>query len=355
VIRFSAALVAVAIGVLIGGIATSKLLLVYIAIVVSAVALLALAIGVVVKREELFGEGQGLVPAGAGAAPVPSAHAGESQDQSRPAAPVPPPAPFQGPAADLGAPFGAIAQAAPSGPASPPASVPSAPHQAPDGQVRTRGTDPVPPWEAKSARDQWSSSPRPASTTADPAPDWMPSGPSGPPAPSGAGPGTESPNWFAPKARPAYAAPPATDGPADAAPAGADDDAPASDFAPGDDTAVAAAPASVPSASDPSASELPASELPPAETAVPVAGDAEPEPGDAEPETQVVVGEPPSAGQAVPDAAAAMVAVLPGVPRYHQPDCVLIRFMPEDDVQLQTAAQARADGCTPCAACRPAG
>ena len=36
-IRFSAALVAVAIGVLIGGIATSKLLLVYIAIVVSAV------------------------------------------------------------------------------------------------------------------------------------------------------------------------------------------------------------------------------------------------------------------------------------------------------------------------------
>ena len=41
-IRFSAALVAVAIGVLIGGIATSKLLLVYIAIAVSAVALVAL-------------------------------------------------------------------------------------------------------------------------------------------------------------------------------------------------------------------------------------------------------------------------------------------------------------------------
>jgi hypothetical protein len=68
VIRFSAALVAVAIGVLIGGIATSKLLLVYIAIVVSAVALLALAIGVVVKREELFGEdhagGRGPCPVG---------------------------------------------------------------------------------------------------------------------------------------------------------------------------------------------------------------------------------------------------------------------------------------------------
>jgi hypothetical protein len=56
VIRFSAALVAVAIGVLIGGIATSRLLLVYIAIAVSAAALVALAIGVVLKREELFGE-----------------------------------------------------------------------------------------------------------------------------------------------------------------------------------------------------------------------------------------------------------------------------------------------------------
>ena len=98
-IRFSAALVAVAIGVLIGGIATSKLLLVYIAIVVSAVALLALAIGVVVKREELFGEGQGLVPAGAGAAPVRPARAGESLDQPRPMASVPPSAPFPGPTA----------------------------------------------------------------------------------------------------------------------------------------------------------------------------------------------------------------------------------------------------------------
>jgi uncharacterized membrane-anchored protein len=49
VIRFSAALVAVAIAVLIGGIAASELSLVYIAIVVSAVALVALATGVVLK------------------------------------------------------------------------------------------------------------------------------------------------------------------------------------------------------------------------------------------------------------------------------------------------------------------
>jgi hypothetical protein len=105
VIRFSAALVAVAIGVLIGGIATSKLLLVYIAIVVSAVALVALAIGVVLRREELFGEGQGLegqglAPAAAGAGPVLQARTGESAGESQPKVPagahVAPPPPFQG-------------------------------------------------------------------------------------------------------------------------------------------------------------------------------------------------------------------------------------------------------------------
>jgi hypothetical protein len=48
------------------------------------------------------------------------------------------------------------------------------------------------------------------------------------------------------------------------------------------------------------------------------------------------------------------VTVLPGVPRYHQPDCVLIRFMPDDEIQRLPVAQAKADGCTPCAACQPA-
>lgn len=55
-IRFSAALVVAAIGVLIGGVVTSSLLLVYVAIGVSALALVALAVGVALKREELFGE-----------------------------------------------------------------------------------------------------------------------------------------------------------------------------------------------------------------------------------------------------------------------------------------------------------
>ena len=112
-IRFSAALVAVAIGVLIGGIATSKLLLVYIAIVVSAVALVALAIGVALKREELFGEGQGLVSAAAGAGPVLQARTGESAGESQHKVPagahVAPPPPFQGAAGGYAAAFGGTA------------------------------------------------------------------------------------------------------------------------------------------------------------------------------------------------------------------------------------------------------
>jgi len=55
VIRFSAFLVAVAVGLLVAGVVTSKLTLVYVAIGVSGVALLALGVGAVVKRKELFG------------------------------------------------------------------------------------------------------------------------------------------------------------------------------------------------------------------------------------------------------------------------------------------------------------
>ena len=178
-IRFSAALVAVAIGVLIGGIATSKLLLVYIAIVVSAVALVALAIGVVFKREELFGEGQGLVPAGAGASPVLSARAGESAGESRDkvqaSAHVAPPPPFQGAAGGYAAAFGGTATAA----SSPAGADPAAARTAAAGQGRPdpaaartaaagqgRPADPVPPWETTAAREPWSSS----------TPDWMTSG-----------------------------------------------------------------------------------------------------------------------------------------------------------------------------------
>jgi hypothetical protein len=66
--------------------------------------------------------------------------------------------------------------------------------------------------------------------------------------------------------------------------------------------------------------------------------------------------EPPAAPAAA-DAATGtgLVAVIRGVPRYHEPDCVLIRFMPEGDSQKLSVAQAKELGCTPCAACQPEG
>ena len=54
-IRFSASLVVVGVGLLIAGGVTSKLLLIYIAIGVSALALLFLIVGAILHRAELFG------------------------------------------------------------------------------------------------------------------------------------------------------------------------------------------------------------------------------------------------------------------------------------------------------------
>jgi hypothetical protein len=47
------------------------------------------------------------------------------------------------------------------------------------------------------------------------------------------------------------------------------------------------------------------------------------------------------------------VTVVPGVPRYHRADCILIRFMEGGDLEKRTIAKAREGGCTPCRACLP--
>jgi hypothetical protein len=47
------------------------------------------------------------------------------------------------------------------------------------------------------------------------------------------------------------------------------------------------------------------------------------------------------------------VTVVPGVPRYHDGDCILIRFMADEDVQRMTVSEAAKAGCTPCRACQP--
>ena len=45
--------------------------------------------------------------------------------------------------------------------------------------------------------------------------------------------------------------------------------------------------------------------------------------------------------------------MVPGVPRYHNPHCLLIRFMGQDDLDQMTLGAARKAGCTPCRACLP--
>jgi hypothetical protein len=47
------------------------------------------------------------------------------------------------------------------------------------------------------------------------------------------------------------------------------------------------------------------------------------------------------------------VTVVPGVPRYHTDNCILIRFMDDDDVQQMSLKAATSAGCTPCGACQP--
>ena len=47
------------------------------------------------------------------------------------------------------------------------------------------------------------------------------------------------------------------------------------------------------------------------------------------------------------------VSVVPGIARYHKADCILIRFLSEDDLEVMSRRDAEAAGCAPCRACRP--
>ncbi len=49
------------------------------------------------------------------------------------------------------------------------------------------------------------------------------------------------------------------------------------------------------------------------------------------------------------------VTVVPGVPRYHRSDCILIRFMGDSDLQKMPVEAAKKNGCTPCRACHTDG
>jgi hypothetical protein len=211
VIRFSAGLVVVAIGVLIGGVATSKLSLVYVAIAVSAVALVVLAIGVALKRDELFGGGPELAPAGAGAGSgMPAGQsagtghvqgsngdAREDQPQILPSVPGPATAAFAAAAAASAASASAPAPsvAAPSV-AAPPVTTPvgspvgsralgNPPVENPPlgqrrpafSQASTREADSAADWQTRPAQPPWSSGDqgRPSWTAKEPAASSAPS------------------------------------------------------------------------------------------------------------------------------------------------------------------------------------
>jgi len=61
----------------------------------------------------------------------------------------------------------------------------------------------------------------------------------------------------------------------------------------------------------------------------------------------------PETAETEPASGTGQVTVVPGVPRYHDGDCILIRFMADEDVQRMTVSEAAKAGCTPCRACQP--
>jgi hypothetical protein len=44
---------------------------------------------------------------------------------------------------------------------------------------------------------------------------------------------------------------------------------------------------------------------------------------------------------------------VPGIARYHKADCILIRFLSADDLEVMSRRAAEAADCAPCRACRP--
>jgi hypothetical protein len=491
VIRFSAGLVVVAIGVLIGGVATSKLSLVYVAIAVSAVALVVLAIGVALKRNELFGGAPELAPATAGAdsgIPVGQSagtgdvrgsdgHGREDQKKIRPTGPAT--AAFEAAAAAAAsksavAPTVAVPSVTVPPVTAPPVAAPSAvspplgQRQHAFSQASTRVDETVADWDTRPPQPPWSSGdqghsiwtpkeqtparqspkePQSGSTSAASAPARGWGGSADQPAPpswfdrlnqavadqavadqaKAESATTEPPKAEPPKAEPFKAFAAKTSAPDDdsstapPAPAAAsdvdtdDDDWPtryswleddetdeaaleadnkpdaaeATDTADATDVTDAADATDVTDAAETVAANTVSPDTVPAQTVTGKAKTPEPAPADADSpdahsdhpvtaddaivtaDSAVEPAETPAAAADEDDdkdedtgtddppapqaAGAKLVTVIPGVPRYHDPDCILIRFMDEADVAMKSIPEAQAANCTPCAACQPEG
>ena len=402
-IRFSAFLVVVAVGLLLAGVVTSELVLVYVAIGVSGVALLALAVGALVKRKELFGPSTSAEPQLARPEPA-AVHVSPGQ-------PAPQAVPWGAAVPAASAWPAAAAQPAPSRAGYLPAEQPLPPQSRPQPQPQPqpmRAQPPAPqPVKAQpadvAAATAWGSgiptqterpaafTPRPSAAPSSPAPggpepglsawEWHPDAPATQEMPRiGAAPAAASSAPAAPPAPPPPAAPPASAAPpAPAAPP--EWPAPAAAFVP----KVASPPPETedpPPAEGQHEAEDQLEESPPAEetqqlpVAASTATDAAPASEEREPAAEAGVTpdtpETPATPEtlatpetpdtpetpATPEAPETVdlqreVTVVPGVPRYHNPQCLLIRFMGEDDLEKTTLGAARQAGCTPCRACLP--
>jgi hypothetical protein len=329
VILFSTFLVVVAVGLLVAGVVTSKLVLVYAAIGASGLALLALGAGAVVNWRALFGKPKTAASDVGLQEPVPAQAAG--------------------------------AQAAPAQPGPQSYSRPSA-----AGPVWEPAADSH--WEPAAARPAEAASATGRSRPADEAALWESAVP-----PTGTFPRVQ-PAAQAPATRPAEQPPASPSGTGQAA---APDEppvpvsaaaSPAAEAPPSPTLAppVPATASALPRTPEPGpAAAQPAATL--GDSTPPAAGSrsaAEGAPASAPPETAPKPAEPetaagPSESAGVPSVATpdhgpdprTVVTVVPGVPRYHNASCLLIRFMGEDDLEKTTLAAAREAGCTPCRAC----
>jgi hypothetical protein len=412
VIRFSAFLVAVALGLLVAGVVTSKLTLVYVAIGVSGVALLALGVGALLKRNELFGQPKSAEPGPVRAEPAAAAYLPPAQPEPQvapweaavpaasawPAAAQPAPSragylPSDQPLRPQPAQARPPAQAQPTAQARPPAQAQPTAQARPPVQLPPVHPPPVQPSPVQPSPVQaqpvnlrpadaaaatapaaavWGSGfPTPAERPADVprrSAAFTPRPPTAPPtAPASRAPGVPAPGtWEWP-----------TDAPV------TPDELPAEDEQPAEDGIAAQDPR--PEDQDPSAESQPSAEdqhatgdqRPAADqktqqlpVVVGAASAAEPAPApSATAPAPSATAPAPSATAPAPSATAPApsatepapaivdlqreVTVVPGVPRYHDPQCLLIRFMGENDLDKMTLSAAREAGCTPCRACLP--
>ena len=385
VIRFSVVLsiVAVAVGLLVAGAISGSLPLVYLAIAIAGVALLMLIVGVVVWRDEIFERASAdgaAAPAGATASAEAPADAdaeasvgsaarlGTDERDVAPATAAT--AAGAAPAADGSLPVGSVlaADAAPaasgresavgprvpdwpglpgdrdqkarSGPGGAPGEPASAGNQRPgreSGRVRAPGpgdTD-APPRPAERSDGPPSvdellrraRQPAAAAGATGPAPSSQTAATTGSPANPLVGPPAGGP----PRPEPASPKParPPTGSPAK----------PSSSAT----TPALAVPAKPSSGATPPAPPAPAK---PSSSATPPAPEpptsATPSPGEGGPD-----------GDSPEPATGAQVTVVPGIGRYHRAECILIRFLGAEDLEVMTKQAAEAAGSVPCKACRP--